>query len=236
MRSPISKVKPTLKIDWATHEAAKFACENWHYSKTLPVGKLVKIGAWENAKFIGAVIFAWGANMSLGKPYGLAMTECVELVRVALTKHATPVSKILSIALRFLKKQSPGIKLVVSFADPQEGHHGGIYQATNWIYSGKCADSYEYRLNGKRLNKRAYTGRQFGTGKRATVPAEAIRVATIGKHRYLFALESGTQKKIVTLSRPYPKRGGSIENDAAGFQPEEGGVNPTPSLQGSKGQ
>jgi hypothetical protein len=32
-------VKPELKIDWASHEAAKYACENWHYSKCLPAGK-----------------------------------------------------------------------------------------------------------------------------------------------------------------------------------------------------
>ena len=45
--------KPTLKIDWASHEAAKFACVNWHYSKCLPIGKLVKVGVWEDSKYIG---------------------------------------------------------------------------------------------------------------------------------------------------------------------------------------
>jgi len=37
-------VKPELKIDWATSDAAKFACLNWHYAKAVPVGKLVKVG------------------------------------------------------------------------------------------------------------------------------------------------------------------------------------------------
>ena len=31
--------RPELKIDWATHEAAKYACLHWHYSKTIPTGK-----------------------------------------------------------------------------------------------------------------------------------------------------------------------------------------------------
>ena len=25
--------KPVLRIDWATHEAARYACEKWHYSR-----------------------------------------------------------------------------------------------------------------------------------------------------------------------------------------------------------
>jgi hypothetical protein len=46
MPSPIRKVD--LKLDWATHAAAKYACENWHYSKCSPspLTKPVKIGVW----------------------------------------------------------------------------------------------------------------------------------------------------------------------------------------------
>ena len=46
-------MQPELKIDWATHKAAKYACENWHYSKCLPSGKTVKLGVWEDNNFIG---------------------------------------------------------------------------------------------------------------------------------------------------------------------------------------
>ncbi len=225
--------KVELKIDWASHEAARFACENWHYSRTLPVGKMVKLGAWENGRFVGVVIFAWGMNNGLGQPYGLKMTECCELVRVALSKHETPVSRVMAIAMRFLKNQSEGIRLIVSFADPEEGHHGGIYQATNWIYAGKTASNYEWRLNGKRLNKRAFTGQQFGGGKQsvAKVPAGAVKKILQGKHRYLMPLDAEIRDRIKPLARPYPKRAGSDTKDTAGFQSAEGGSTPTPALQ-----
>ena len=222
-------MKVELKIDWATHESAKYACENWHYSKTLPVGKMVKLGAWENGKFIGVVIFAWGMNKSLGQPYGLQMVDCCELVRVALTKHQAPVSRIMAVAIQFLKRQSPGIKLIVSFSDPEEGHHGGIYQATNWIYAGTTAVNYEWRLNGRRLNKRAYTGHNFGNAK-MKVPTGAIKINLKGKHRYLMPLDTETRKKVLPLSKPYPKRAGSDTTDTAGLQPAEGGSIPTPAL------
>jgi hypothetical protein len=76
-------MKPVLKIDWATHAAAKHAVENWHYSESMPAGKLIKVGAWENGRFVGVVIFGRGANNNIGKPYGLDQMAACELVRIA---------------------------------------------------------------------------------------------------------------------------------------------------------
>ncbi|WP_239873981.1 hypothetical protein [Yersinia enterocolitica] len=77
----------TLTVDWATHQAASFACLNWHYAKAVPVGKLVKVGAWEDGKFIGVVIFSRGANNHIGQPYSLQQDQVCELTRVALRQH-----------------------------------------------------------------------------------------------------------------------------------------------------
>lgn len=197
--------KADLRIDWATHEAAKYACEKWHYSKSLPVGKLVKIGAWEKGEFVGVVLFAWGMNKSLGSPYGLQMNECCELVRVAMKPHECAVSRVVALAFRFLRNQSQGIRLVVSFADPAAGHHGGIYQAGGWTYTGQSANNFEWQLNGKRLNKRAYTGHNFGNPK-MQVPNGAVKVAIPGKHRYLMPLDAEMRERILPLAKPYPKR------------------------------
>jgi hypothetical protein len=93
----------------------------------------------------------------------------------------------------------------VSFADPEENHHGGIYQAGNWIYAGKSTDGFEWRLNGKRLNKRAYTGNNFGKDK-LEVPKGAKKVAIPGKHRYIMSLDDSMKAKIEYLRKPYPKR------------------------------
>lgn len=221
--------KPVLRIDWATHEAAKFACVNWHYSQTLPVGKLVKVGIWEDGIFIGAVIYSWGANNNLGKPYGLEMVECCELVRVAMKGHKTPVSRIMAIAQKFLMKQSPGLRLIVSFADPAAGHHGGIYQANGWLYCGASAPSYEFRLDGKRLQKRAYTGANYGTPKMA-LPAGAVKVTTPGKHRYLMPLDAAMREQIAPLAKPYPKRTTRTKEQDAGHPPALDGVTPIRAL------
>jgi hypothetical protein len=209
--------KADLRIDWATHEAAKYACKNWHYTASLPVGKLVKVGIWEQNKFVGVVLFAWGMNKSLGSPYGLMMNECCELVRVAMTRHDCAVSRVLALSMKFLKSQSSGLRAVVSFADPAAGHHGGIYQAGNWLYTGQSAASYEWRLDGKRLNKRAYTGHNFGK-PRLLVPGGAVKVALPGKHRYLMPLDKEMAAQIAPLSKPYPKR---VKQAMTGDQSEQ---------------
>jgi hypothetical protein len=221
--------KSDLRIDWATHEAAKYACENWHYSRTLPVGKMVKVGVWESGRFLGVVIFCWGMNRNLVSPYGLQITEGCELVRVALTKHTNHVTRIIRISIAFLKKQSPGLRLIVSFADSVAGHHGGIYQGGNWIYAGLSSAGFEWRLNGKRLNKRAYTGENFGS-KRLEVPRGAVKVRISGKHRYLMPLDEEIRKRIEPLRKSYPKRVRSVDSDTSTVQVEEGGANPTRTL------
>jgi hypothetical protein len=216
-------MKPVIKIDWATHEAAKYAVENWHYSESMPAGKLVKVGAWENGKFIGVVIFGRGANNNIGKPYGLDQTAVCELVRIALTKHITPVSKIAAIAMHFLKANSPGLRLIISYADPLQGHHGGIYQAGNWLYRGLSSPAIKVWYNGKWSHKKTVDDARVN---QTTLAKKRVE----GKHTYLMPLDSEIRKHIIPLSKPYPKRAGSDTSDTPAFQAGEGGSLPTPAL------
>jgi hypothetical protein len=189
--------KHDLKIDWATHEAAKYACENWHYSECLPAGKLVRVGAWESGKFIGVVLFGRGASPFLGKKFNLPQDECVELVRIALTKHRAPVSRIVAIAMKFLKASNPKLRLVVSFADPDKGHHGGVYQAGNWIFAGDSSETTELFIKGRWVHMRGGWYAKTDKTPTRTMP---------GKHRYLMPLDSEMREKLLPLSKPYPKR------------------------------
>ena len=226
-------MKPELKIDWATHEAAKFCCENWHYSKVMPVGKLVKVGAWEDGKFIGVVLFGRGANHNMSKPYGLKADECVELVRVALNKHQAPVSKIMMLAIKFLAKSNPGIRLIVSYANLDVGHHGGIYQATNWIYEGlfKVGTRQGFLIHGRvRHNKSVHSMgvKQTLDAVRRQIDPMAQEVFTKGKHRYIMPLDAEMKERILPLSKPYPKR---VKEQALEHPSNLGGVTPTRTLQ-----
>lgn len=215
-----------LKIDWATHEAAKFACEKWHYTKKIPVNKLVKIGVWESKKFKGVVIFGMGASAVVHKQFGLGRFQVCELVRVALDTHETPVSRIIAIALKFLLKANPGLKVCVSFADPSQGHHGGIYQAGGWLYTGKSADTTEYYFNGDwrhvtDVYKRLTSEQIKSLGKRTKR----------GKYRYVKCFDKDIEVKLKEFVKPYPKR--ASEAEASRRPPsrgDQGGLSPTQAL------
>ena len=205
------KEKIDLKMDYATFKSAKYACENWHYSKVIPVGKLVKIGVWENSKFIGVVLFGRGANNNMLKPYKLNQDEGCELVRIALTKHKNPVSKIMMIAIKLLKKSNPNLKLIVSYADEDEGHKGGIYQATNWIYEGlfNAGSMGAFIINGKKTHPKSVYSK--GVKKninavRQNLDPKATVFYTKGKHKYLMPLTKQMKKEIEKLAKPYPKK------------------------------
>ena len=198
-----------FKIEWCSREAALFACRKWHYSGGLPTGKTVRIGLWEDDEFIGCVVFGRGANKSIGSPYGLKQTECIELCRVALREHKTPVSQLMANAIRFLKRKSPGIRLVVSYADPAQNHHGGVYQAGNWVYTGAGSPDRQFVVHGKARHPKSIHSmgvKQSIEAVRKHLDPNATLLFTPGKHRYLYPMDKPMRKQIQTMAKPYPMR------------------------------
>ena len=207
----------------------------WHYSKRMPKSKMVRVGVWERGAFRGVILFSYGATPEIGSPFGLTQVEICELTRVAMMAHEAPISRMIAIAIKMLRKQSPGLRLVVSFADMAQGHHGGIYQAAGWLYLG-AKEYHAYRVNGVVVHPRTLYDR-YGVGGqsvpwlRSHVDLKAERIRNGVKHKYAFPLDAEMRSRIAGLSQPYPKRAGSIATDALAHQAGEGGVTPTPALQ-----
>ena len=206
-------MKPTLKLDFCSHEAAKLACRCWHYSKNIPVDKLVKVGVWEGDNFIGAIVFGDGLLGPTGTVYGgVDKFKIAEIVRIALRDHQHEVSKMISIAIKLLQKRYPGIELVVAFADQGEGHVGTIYQAANFTYCGQSEPGrmFKHKLTGRILHNRAVSanGRRSHFGKVRKVPRhdECEIIGGTRKHRYLLPLNGEMRIVAEKMAKPYPKR------------------------------
>jgi hypothetical protein len=229
----MSSNRSNLRLDWATTAAAKFACERWHYTGTLPNAG-VKIGVWEDDQFAGVILFGVGAGRSTdGRRYGLSRAKDVaELVRVALKPgHLHPVSRCVSIAVRMLRKQSPDLRLLISFADTAQGHHGGIYQAGGWLYAGQTDADRVYVVHGRRRHPKSVHSlgwTQSAVWLQANVDPSARMERAPGKHRYLLALDNETRERIAPMALPYPKR---AKYQDAGIPPALGGETPTRTLQ-----
>jgi hypothetical protein len=193
------------------------------------------MGVWEYGRFIGCVLFGTGAgNITKGAAYGLEPMQMAELTRVALGAHAAPVSRIVRVALRMLEEHNPGLRLVVSLADPVHDHVGAIYQAGNWIYVGTTAESKTYiDRHGREHHERVVspTGlkKQYGRYVPCLRPEDAASIrANPGKHKYLMPLDDAMRARIEPLRKPYPKR---PKQATTSFPEACGGAAPTRTLQ-----
>lgn len=192
-----------LRLDFVDYVTARRAVVNYHYSKHLPAGKMVRIGVFEDGTFKGVVIFSRGANANMLKEYQLSSIEGCELARVALKDHTAPVSQIVSIAVKMLKKACPGLRIIISYADDRQGHVGGIYQAGNWVYTGRVSSTPEYFVNGRWMHNRTVSS-LFGC--RANIPAGTQQRPGGYRYKYLFPLDTGMAAQIEKLRKPYPKK------------------------------
>lgn len=212
----------SLKLDWCDFKSAKWAVENWHYSRSMPAGKLTRIGVWEDDKFIGCVIFSRGAAHNIGKPFSLRQTQVCELTRVALKQHNAPVTKIVSIAIRMLSKLSPGLKLIVSYADPVQNHKGIIYKAGNWIELGDASKpDCAMLIHGKRMHRRSVYAKYGNQGLqyiKNNVDPNAKILHEPAKIKFIYPLDKKWYSEFLRQQS---------KSKTSGFHSEEGGAVPT---------
>ena len=207
------KYKPAFKVDFCSHEAARHAVLRWHYSRAMPSSKLVRIGVWEDERFVGAILYGVGANRHLASPFGLQPTEACELVRVALAPKANrywPTSKCVAKSLKLLKRQSPGLKVVVSYADMAQGHKGTIYQACNFTYLGETFQTY-LKVNGQVVHPRTLYDRYGPGGQsldwlRKHVDPRAKRVDMPAKLKYAYGFDRQKTSSGLEFSKENHKR------------------------------
>jgi hypothetical protein len=195
----------SLLVDYCSYKAAKYACENYHYSGCIPAVKNVRFGVWEDGDFIGAVVYSRSANSKIGSFAGLDQTEAVELTRVALAEHNAPVSQIVTYTMNMIQEKDSGIKLLISYADPSEGHHGGIYQAMNWVYVGTTEPgSVLIDKNGQKVHNRTVNRAKKKGFSTQEKHEKLTRKKTPGKHKYAFPLSECIKQKVQAVSKPYP--------------------------------
>ena len=223
-----------MRLEIASNKAIKFACMNFHYAKAVPVNTFGYSVFNENNEWCGVVLYGTGATNNIASPYNLKQGNVLELVRMALNGKQESTTKAMSISLKLLKKYAPNVKLIVSYADSEQGHYGTIYQATNWFYTGYSTDT-NLIVNGKREHRRTL-GSRFGT-----CSAEALRnkgfdievLKTKPKWKYIYPLDKTLISLCKSLSKPYPKKQLAIEVhelNVSQSSEDVGGANPTQSL------
>lgn len=197
-----------VRIFTCPRPLARQAVERWHYSRTLPAAGLDLYGVEENGRFVGVVAFGMGANYRLAASFGMAQAEVRELARVALaSERTTPTTAIVTACLRRLRRERPSVRLVVSYADTKQGHHGGVYQAGSWVYLGVAVPGRTVHLLGQQLHNRSVWQR-YGTTRLAWLRQHVDPDVTVTvdppKHKYALGFDGQIRRRLRRLAKPYP--------------------------------
>ncbi len=112
-------------------------------------------------------------------------------------------------------KRCTSLKFLISYADPAMGHHGGIYQATGWLYTGPSQATTMIDLGDWVLRHSRTVGHAFGTHSIRHFEAHDVPVRTVQqepKHRYLHFIDSSWRDRLRVPVLPYPKKAGRDES------------------------
>jgi hypothetical protein len=189
-----------MRLEKASFKAIKYACLNFHYSKTVPVNTFGYCVFNNNNEWCGVALFGTGASPQIGKQYNLKQGQVIEFVRMALNGKQSKTSEVLGIAIRLIKKDLPLVKIIVSYADQEQGHNGVIYQATNWYYLGEVKSPPI--IEGKH-NKSM--GGSIGAARKI-LGREPIVYFPKPKHKYIYPLDKSLIPLCKSLSKEYPKK------------------------------
>jgi hypothetical protein len=190
-----------------------------------------------NERLIGVICYGdpIGRHSGASISTELHRTEVLELTRLYIFDGygTNAESWFVGQSFKWLRKNAPHIKGLISYSDPKAGHLGTVYQATNWIYQGnriRPNDSWLFRLteDGEWQHGRTvfpYWGTNNPEKIREKISSPIWLKKEPRKHRYIYILSDlkSERKKILKgLKYPalsYPKQVQKFEEGIIKLEP-----------------
>ena len=229
-----------------------------HYSGKVVKNSQVHLGVFMDGKCGGAMQF--GPSMDqrrmTGMVSGTKWNECMELNRMAFADWLprNGESRCIGYAMRWIHKQYPWIKWVVSFADGTQCGDGTIYRASGFVLTGVKENRTLLRLPSgeivadKTLNNpnHALKGKNAAWWRR-----NGAKPLTGFQLRYIYFIDPSARERLTVPILPFSEidkrgagmykgkqrvmRAGSVRGDTPPVQGGEGGSSPTPALHSDLG-
>jgi len=218
-----------------------------HYSGKVVQNSQLHFGVFLDGKCGGAMQFGPSMRKDLIAPLveSTGWNGFLELNRMAFADWLprNSESRAIAVAMRLIRKAYPHIEWVISFADGTQCGDGAIYRASGFLLT-QIAENKQMRINPE-TGKPQQSMAAFHAGKsrdfKNWMPLPGFQL------RYIYFLNPAARSRLTVPILPFseierrgagmylgkPKRAQSIENDAAGIQPDQGGANPTCALQSS---
>lgn len=206
-------------------------CKEWflkkHYAHRIPPCNYI-YGLFNNKNLIG--VCSYGVPSSSPLKIGIAgekyKLDILELNRLILSENKkNQASYFISKTLKLLPKP----KIIISYSDTSMSHHGYIYQACNFIYTGLSAKRTDWKIKGmENLHGQTIADMSRGQKNRAEFMREKFGdnfylEDRSRKHRYIYFIGNKKEKKEMLKNlqykiESYPK--GDNKKYDASYNPE----------------
>jgi hypothetical protein len=195
----VKKIDSNQTYDWLLHK---------HYAKRIPSISYA-FGLFKENILQGICTFGKPASNSLcigvcGENYSEFVYELNRLV-INENLEKNVLSYFVGQIFKIFKKNKIKI-ILVSYADTKMNHNGYIYQATNWIYTGRTQERTD--IGSGESHSRHYDKNSD----------YSIRKFRSSKHRYIYSIGFDLLKILKYNIEPYPK--GENKNYDASYIPE----------------
>ena len=191
-------------VELVDRHAVRDFIEQHHYSHNINgLMSSYCFAMYDQQRMVGAMIYGKLGMANAWKKYGKSIDEVMELRRLVLVDDTPKNSESYFIGrtLRWLKANT-AVTTIVSYADPNYGHSGVIYRATNFEHVGMTAPGKVIIWNGKKYHDKAirtkYKGELKPFAKRlrqALEDGEAHYAKQLPKHIYVKNLRPGKGPK-----------------------------------------
>lgn len=164
-----------------------------HYTHSVPSGKSYYVG-FENA----IVVWSIPANKNVARFILKGEGSVWELSRLwAPDGHRRNLlTEAISFAVGILR-QHEKVDALVSYADPNVGHEGGVYRAASWTFSGQCEESRAYRsASGEIVSRRAFHSGKVSLRKAEIESKGFVQLKLPGKYRFVRPLTTRAKRII----------------------------------------
>ena len=214
----VQQIPSSETHDWLLHK---------HYAKRIP-SITWAFGLFDDKMTLqGVCTFGTPASSTLlkgvcGERYS---SQVCELNRLVINNNQKNIASfIVAKSIRVL----PSPKIIISYADTKLGHHGYVYQAVNFYYTGLSTRFIDPVVEGQEGKHHATFAHGMSNAEINEKWGDKVQwVERSRKHRYVYLHGDKRQKKEMKAAlrysiEPYPK-GDNIRYDAS-YEPSTQGI------------
>lgn len=200
----------SIKDKYMVKSIDNYQCKDWllnkHYAKRIPPTEYA-IGIFNEDNILQGIITFGTPVSSTLRDLWKGKYKLLELNRLVVNEGLE--KNVLSYFVSTAMKMLPKPKVIVSYADTSQNHHGYIYQATNFFYTGLSAKFKDVAVKG--LEHQHHTtiedlarGKEDRIGFLKELFGDRLYIIDRPqKHRYFYLLGSKKDIKIMKEMMPY---------------------------------